>query len=102
MAAELVRRAHLVGLEASVALESGARSAPLAALCGGARVIEAGREREFLDWMPLDLLDLGVNARGDDLELVLKRLGIRRLGELARLDACPKNPAAGSGAMAPS
>jgi protein ImuB len=51
------------------------------------RVIGAGREREFLDWMPLDLLDLGVNARGDDLELVLKRLGIRRLGDLARLEA---------------
>lgn len=87
MAAELVQRAHRVGLEASVGLAAGKESARLAALCGGARVIEAGREREFLDWMPLDLLDLGVNARGDDLELVLKRLGIRRLGELARLDA---------------
>jgi len=87
MAAELVRRTRRVGLEAAVGFAAGKEIARLAARCGGARVIEAGREREFLDWMPLDLLDLGVNARGDDLELVLKRLGIRRLGELARLDA---------------
>ncbi len=87
IAAELVRRARRVGLEAALGLAAGKEIARLAARCGGARVIEAGREREFLDWMPLDLLDLGVNARGDDLELVLKRLGIRRLGELARLDA---------------
>ncbi len=85
--AELVRRARRVGLDAAVGLAAGKEIARLAARCGGARVIEAGREREFLDWMPLDLLDLGVNARGDDLELMLKRLGIRRLGELARLDA---------------
>jgi protein ImuB len=87
IAAELVRRARRVGLEAAVGLAAGKEIACLAARCGGARVVEAGREREFLDWVPLDLLDLGVNARGDDLELVLKRLGIRRLGELARLDA---------------
>jgi nucleotidyltransferase/DNA polymerase involved in DNA repair len=87
IAAELLRRARRVGLEAAVGLAAGKEIARLAARCSGARVIEAGREREFLDWMPLDLLDLGVNARGDDLELVLKRLGIRRLGELARLDA---------------
>jgi len=87
LAAELVRRARRVGLEAAVGLAAGKEIARLAALCGGARVIEAGREREFLDWVPLDLLDLGLNARGDDLELMLKRLGLRRLGELARLDA---------------
>ena len=87
IAAELVRRVRRVGLEAAVGLAAGKEIARLAARCGGVRVIEAGREREFLDWMPLDLLDLGANARGDDLELVLKHLGIRRLGELARLDA---------------
>ncbi len=87
IAAELIRRARRVGLEAAVGLAAGKEISRLAARCGGARVIEAGREREFLNWMPLDLLDLGVNARGDDLELMLKRLGIRRLGELARLDA---------------
>ena len=87
IADELVRRARRIGLEAAVGIATGKEIARLAARCGGARVIEAGREREFLDWMPLDLLDLGRNARGDDLELVLKRLGIRRLGELARLDA---------------
>jgi protein ImuB len=87
IAAELVRRARRVGLDAAVGLAAGKEIARLAARCGGARVIEAGREREFLDWMPLDLLDLGVNARGDDVELMLKRLGIRRLGEVARLEA---------------
>jgi protein ImuB len=87
IAAELARRARRVGLDAAVGIAADKEIARLAARCGGARVIGAGREREFLDWMPLDLLDLGVNARGDDLELVLKRLGIRRLGELARLEA---------------
>lgn len=86
LVAELVRRARRLGLDASIGLAAGKEIARLAACCGGARVIAAGREREFLDWMPLDLLDLGVNAHGDDLELMLKRLGIRRLGELARLD----------------
>ena len=33
--------------------------AHLAARCGGVRVIEAGREREFLNWLPLDMLGLG-------------------------------------------
>src|SRR6185437_3636177 len=56
IAAELVRRACRVGLEAAVGVAAGKEIARLAARCGGARVIEAGREREFLDWMPLDLL----------------------------------------------
>jgi protein ImuB len=87
LAAEIVRRARRVGLVAAVGIAGDKEVARLAARCGGARVIGAGREREFLDWMPLDLLELGVNTRGDDLEMMLKRLGIRRLGELARLDA---------------
>jgi protein ImuB len=87
IAAELARRAGRVGLEAAVGIAADKEIARLAARCGGVRVIGAGREREFLDWMPLDLLELGVNARGDDLELVLKRLGLRRLGDLARLEA---------------
>src|SRR4029077_11252227 len=87
IAAGLRRRASGTGLATAVGIAADKEIARLAARCGGARVIGAGREREFLDWMPLDLLDLGVNARGDDLEMMLKRLGIRRLGELARLDA---------------
>jgi protein ImuB len=43
-------------------------------------------EREFLDWMPLDLLGPGVDAHGRDLEHTLKRLGIQRLGKIAQLD----------------
>src|SRR5271154_1539398 len=79
IAAEMVRRAKRVGLDAAVGIAGDKEVARLAARCGGARVIGVGHEREFLDWMPLDLLELGVNARGDDLEMVLKRLGIRRL-----------------------
>jgi protein ImuB len=87
IAAELARRARRIGLDAAVGIASDKEIARLAARCGGVRVIGAGRGREFLNWMPLDLLDLGVSACGDDLELVLKRLGIRRLGDLAQLDA---------------
>ncbi len=58
--------------------------AHLAARCGGVRVIEAGREREFLDWLPLDMLGAGKSNSGDDLETTLARWGMRRLGELAR------------------
>ena len=87
IAEEIVRRARRIMLDAAVGVAASKETAYLAARCGGARVIPYEKEREFLDWMPLDLLDLGVNARGDDLELMLKRLGIRRLGELARLDA---------------
>ncbi len=87
IAAEIVRRARRVGLDAAIGIASDKEIARLAARCGGARVIGVGREREFLDWMPLDLLELGVNANGHDIELMLKRLGIRRLGELAHLDA---------------
>jgi protein ImuB len=88
MAEELMRRAGRVGLEAAVGIASSKETAYLAARCGGARVIALDREREFLDWMPLDLLNLGANDRGDDVELMLKRLGIRRLGDIARLDSC--------------
>src|SRR5260370_18671635 len=36
--------------------------------------------------MPLDMIGLGKSARGDDLEITLARWGMRRLGELARLN----------------
>src|SRR6202041_763459 len=48
--------------------------------------MEAGREREFRNWLPLDMLGLGKSDRGDDLEITLARWGMRRLGELARLN----------------
>ncbi len=47
----------------------------------GIRVVESGGEGEFLDRLPLALLDLD-----PELEQTLARWGIRRLGELARLD----------------
>jgi protein ImuB len=87
LAQELARRARRIGLEAAVGVAASKEIARLAAQCGGVRVIAPGREREFLDWMPLDLLELGVNEYGADLEMLLKRLGIRRLGELKRLDS---------------
>ncbi|HXZ88640.1 MAG TPA: hypothetical protein VEF07_08710 [Candidatus Binataceae bacterium] len=86
IAEEIMRRARRVGLEAAAGIAASKETAYLAARCGGARVIPYGKEREFIDWMPIDLIGLGVNDRGDDPETMLKRLGIRRLGDLARLD----------------
>ncbi|HVN27251.1 MAG TPA: DNA polymerase Y family protein [Candidatus Binataceae bacterium] len=84
IAAELEKRAAQVGLEASIGIASNKEIAHLAARCGGRRVIEPGQESDFLGWLPLDLL--GLDADGADIEDVLARWGIRRLGELARLD----------------
>jgi protein ImuB len=85
IAAELISRARRVGLEVAVGIGASKEVAYLAARCGGMRVIAPGMEREFLDWLPLEVLDLG-RKPGRDLELVLARWGIRRLGDLARLD----------------
>jgi nucleotidyltransferase/DNA polymerase involved in DNA repair len=87
LAQELIRRARRISLEAAAGIGSNKEIAHLAARCGGARVIAAGMEREFLDWLPLDLLELDPNGRGDEIELMLKRLGISRLGDIARLDS---------------
>ena len=87
IASELVRRAARVGMPGAVGIASNKEVAMLAARCGGIRVIDPGREREFLDWLPLDVLDLGADgALKIDLETTLARWGIRRLGDLARLD----------------
>jgi len=80
-AAEMARRVRMVGMEAAVGIASSKEIAWMAARCGGIRIIEAGQETEFLNWIPLDLLGLD-----PELELTLARWGIRRLGELARLD----------------
>jgi protein ImuB len=87
IAEEIARRVHRIGLAAAVGVGANKEIAWLAARCGGIRIIPAGREREFLDWMPLELADLGAGLSGGDLELRLKRLGLRRLGDLARLEA---------------
>jgi nucleotidyltransferase/DNA polymerase involved in DNA repair len=73
-------------MEPAAGVAANKELAHLAARCGGVRVIEAGREREFLNWLPLDMLGLGKSDRGDDLETTLARWGMRRLGELARLN----------------
>lgn len=87
IAQELIRRARRIGLEAAAGIGANKEIAHLAARCGGARVIAAGMEREFLDWLPLDLLELEPTGSGVEVELMLKRLGIRRLGDIARLDS---------------
>jgi protein ImuB len=84
--AELTRCVRRVGMEPAAGVAANKELAHLAARCGGVRVIEAGREREFLNWLPLDMLGLGKSDRGDDLETTLARWGMRRLGELARLN----------------
>src|SRR5580698_746476 len=88
IAAELERRAAQVGMDASIGIASNKEIAHLAARCGGRRVIEAGQESDFLGWLPLDLLGLDEKSPSDsnDIEDTLARWGIRRLGELARLD----------------
>ncbi|HYB89415.1 MAG TPA: DNA polymerase Y family protein [Candidatus Binataceae bacterium] len=86
LASEIVRRVRRVGMEAAVGIAAGKEIAHLAARCGGIRIIEPGMERQFLDWLPLDALNLGASERGGDLEMTLARWGLRRLGDLARLD----------------
>jgi protein ImuB len=94
MAAELVRRVRQVGMEAEIGIAANKDIAYLAARCGGSRVIDAGREREFLHWVPLELLGLE-----PEVELQLERLGIRRLGDLTRLDARELGSRMGAGAV---
>jgi len=84
LAQEALGRVARLGMEAAAAVASSKEVALLAARCGGARVIAAGREEEFLNWLPLDLLKL--DRDGAELEQTLAQWGIRRLGELARLD----------------
>lgn len=89
LAQEALGRVARLGMEAAVGIASSKEVALLAARCGGARVIAAGREEEFLNWLPLDLLkleDAGDGRNGAELEQRLAQWGIRRLGELARLD----------------
>lgn len=87
LAQEALGRVARLGMDAAVAIASSKEVALLAARCGGARSIAAGREEEFLNWLPLDLLKLdGGGGEGAELERTLARWGIRRLGELARLD----------------
>ncbi|HVN64711.1 MAG TPA: DNA polymerase Y family protein, partial [Candidatus Binataceae bacterium] len=88
LAQEAMGHVARLGMDAAVGIASSKEVALLAARCGGARVIAAGRESEFLGWLPLDLLKLDDKARGGgaELEQTLARWGIRRLGELAQLD----------------
>ncbi len=89
MAAELARRAAKVGFDAAIGIASSKEAAWLAARCGGQRAIPACKEREFLDWMPLDVLATGADdPDGAELVFTLARWGIRRLGELARIEPC--------------
>jgi protein ImuB len=83
----LVRRAARIGLAVAVGIGSSKTIAELAARCGGVRVIAGGQEREFLNWLPLDLITPQADGHRDDLAVALKRLGIRRLGDLAKLDS---------------
>ena len=81
LAIELQRRVRRLGMEAAVGVGASREIAAIAARCGGVRVIGAGREREFIDWLPLEMLDPGA-----ELEATFSRWGMRRLGDLARLD----------------
>jgi len=84
LATELVRRARRVGLEVAVGVAANPEIARLAAGCSGVRIIAPGMENEFLNWLPLDLAMAA--DPDDDLLTALARLGIKRLGDLARLE----------------
>jgi protein ImuB len=88
IASELETRVAQVGMDAAVGIASNKEIAHLAARCGGLRVIDPGQESDFLNWLPLDLLGLEAQpgSGAGDMEDTLARWGIRRLGELARLD----------------
>jgi hypothetical protein len=58
IAAELEKRVAQVGMEAAVGIASNKEIAHLAARCGGLRVIDAGKESDVLNWLPLDILGL--------------------------------------------
>ena len=94
MAQELARRVRQVGMETEIGIAANKEIAYLAARCGGIRIIDAGRQTEFLQWVPLELLELE-----PEVELQLERLGIRRLGELARLDPKELGSRMGAGAV---
>src|SRR5438067_1712297 len=69
-------------LAALVRANPAVRDNPFAISRGqGPRVIDSGHEREFLSWMPLDLLEMD-----DTTALKLERWGLRRLGDVARLE----------------
>ncbi len=86
LAAEIVRRVRRVGMEAAVGIAANLEIALLAARCGGIRVIASGVERGFLNWLPLDMLGLEATDCDGDLEMAFARMGLKRLGDLARLD----------------
>ena len=85
IASELMGRVHRIGLDAAVGIAANREIAHLAACCGGIRVIPSRREREFIDWLPIDALNLAARD-GGEVEATLARWGLKRLGELARLD----------------
>lgn len=82
LALELARRARELGVAPAVGIAASKSVAALAAACGPIRVIDPGREAEFLNWLPLEMV-----VADPELEARLERLGIRRLGDLARLEA---------------
>ncbi len=87
LASDLMRRVQRVGMDAAVGIAANREIARLAAGCGGIRVIPPRREREFIDWLPLDALNLPARDGGEELEATLARWGLKRLGDLARLDS---------------
>lgn len=86
IAAELMLRVQRVGMDAAVGIAANREIAHLAACCGGRRVIPERREREFIDWLPIDALNLAAREGGEELENTLARWGLKRLGDLSRLN----------------
>src|SRR5262249_30005419 len=75
IASELALRVRRVGMEAAIGIAASKEVAHLAARCGGTRIIPSERTREFLDWLPLDVLGLDAIG-GGDLGATLARWGL--------------------------
>jgi protein ImuB len=99
-AGALTERARKLGLPAVVAIAASRGVAHLSARCLAVRgaalveVVPPGGDAAFVAPLPLDLL-----APDDELVSSLTRLGIRRLGELARLPTRPLATRLGPGAL---
>jgi nucleotidyltransferase/DNA polymerase involved in DNA repair len=77
---QLLRACRRVGVDARAGIASSVGVARVAARCDEAMVVPAGGEATFLAPLSLRLLDPPF-----DIALTLKRWGIRKAGELARL-----------------
>jgi len=79
LAFALVCRVQRVGMEAAVGIAANRELAHLAACGAASGVIPPEREREFINWLPLDCLNLVAREDGAQLAATLARWGLKWL-----------------------